>query len=413
MQPQYYIGIMSGTSMDGADAVLIQMQGKQWQRAVAHSFLPYSDGLRQELLALQNIGENELHRSNILAQTLSRLYAQTVQQLLAEQNLSAKDIAAIGCHGQTIRHAPEHGYSIQLVNLPLLAELTGIFTIGDFRSRDLACSGQGAPLVPAFHEALFQDANETRAVLNIGGISNISILPPDSPSFGFDTGPGNMLMDAWMQHIWQQPYDKNGEKAAQGEILPDLLASLLDHPYFSRSYPKSTGRELFSLSWLQGRLKGDEKPEDIMRTLVFYTAQTIFDATKQAAPAIHHLYICGGGIRNPILMQDLETLFSPDTKLYSTAKLHLDPQWVEACFDPLRVKMELGCAVQFGVGRKQGFQVLHQNRIADAAAADIKMMNRRGSLFGRIKNGLCSIKDQCAHDIFRLFITFQTALKPA
>ena len=249
--------------MDGADAVLIQMQGKQWQRAVAHSFLPYSDGLRQELLALQNIGENELHRSNILAQTLSRLYAQTVQQLLAEQNLSAKDIAAIGCHGQTIRHAPEHGYSIQLVNLPLLAELTGIFTIGDFRSRDLACSGQGAPLVPAFHEALFQDANETRAVLNIGGISNISILPPDTPSFGFDTGPGNMLMDAWMQHIWQQPYDKNGEKAAQGEVLPDLLASLLDHPYFSRSYPKSTGRELFSLSWLQGCLKGNEKTEDV------------------------------------------------------------------------------------------------------------------------------------------------------
>ena len=330
MQPQYYIGIMSGTSMDGADAVLIQMQGKQWQRAVAHSFLPYSDGLRQELLALQNIGENELHRSNILAQTLSRLYAQTVQQLLAEQNLSAKDIAAIGCHGQTIRHAPEHGYSIQLVNLPLLAELTGIFTIGDFRSRDLACSGQGAPLVPAFHEALFQDANETRAVLNIGGISNISILPPDNPSFGFDTGPGNMLMDAWMQHIWQQPYDKNGEKAAQGEILPDLLVSLLDHPYFSRPYPKSTGRELFSLSWLQGRLKGDEKPEDVIRTLVFYTAQTIFDATKQAAPEIHHLYICGGGIRNPVLMQDLETLFSPDTKLHSTAKLHLDPQWVEA-----------------------------------------------------------------------------------
>ena len=127
-----------------------------------------------------------------------------------------------------------------------------------------------------------------------------------------------------------KPYDKNGEKAAQGKILPDLLASLLDHPYFSRPYPKSTGRELFSLSWLQGRLKGNEKPEDVIRTLVFYTAQTIFDATKQAAPAIHHLYICGGGIRNPVLMQDLETLFSPDTKLHSTAKLHLDPQWVEA-----------------------------------------------------------------------------------
>ena len=331
MNTQLYIGIMSGTSMDGTDAVLIRMQGNQWQGALAHAFTPYSDDLRQELLNLQNIGDNELHRSNILSQTLSRLYAQTVHTLLSEQNLPAEAVTAIGCHGQTVRHAPEHGYSIQLADLPLLAELTGIFTIGDFRSRDLAAGGQGAPLVPAFHQALFQSDSETRVVLNIGGISNISILPNSSPAFGFDTGPGNMLMDAWMRHIWQLPYDQNGEKAAQGQVLPELFATLLDHPYFSLPHPKSTGRELFSLDWLQGRLKGGERPEDVLKTLLEYTAQTVFDAVVSTAPDVRNIYVCGGGIRNGALTASLNTLFAPkDIRLHSTAELGLDPQWVEA-----------------------------------------------------------------------------------
>ena len=196
MPTQHYIGIMSGTSMDGADAVLIAMQGTQWQRAIAHSFTPYPSSLKTELLALQNIGENELHRSQMLAQQLSQIYAQTVQQLLAQSQMQPENITAIGCHGQTIRHAPEHQYSIQLVNLPLLAERTGIFTIGDFRSRDLAAGGQGAPLVPAFHQALFAHPSETRVVLNIGGIANISVLTPQQPPIGFDTGAGKMLLDA-------------------------------------------------------------------------------------------------------------------------------------------------------------------------------------------------------------------------
>lgn len=331
MYNQYYIGIMSGTSMDGADAVLISMQGATWQAALAHSFLPFSDGLRQELLALQQIGGNELHRSILLGQTLSRLYAGLVRQLLGQTGLTAADITAIGCHGQTVRHAPAYGYSIQLADLPLLAELTGIFTVGDFRSRDLAAGGQGAPLVPAFHQALFRHTQETRVVLNIGGISNISVLPPQAPAFGFDTGPGNMLMDAWMQHIWQLPYDKNGEKAARGRLLPDLLAKLLDHPYFAQPHPKSTGRELFSLEWLRGRLKGGEAPEDVLQTLLRYTAQTIFDAILSAAPDVHNLYICGGGIQNAALMQALEKLAAPHRiALHSTAALNLDPQWVEA-----------------------------------------------------------------------------------
>lgn len=331
MSSQYYIGIMSGTSMDGADAVLIRMAQNRWQAAVSHAFTPFSDGLRRQLLALQDCGDNELHRSRLLSQTLSRLYADVVAKLLQNTGLSADDITAIGCHGQTVRHAPEHGYSVQLADLPLLAELTGIFTVGDFRSRDLAAGGQGAPLVPAFHEALFRHERETRVVLNIGGIANISVLPPDCAAFGFDTGPGNMLMDTWMQHIWQLPYDRNGEKAARGRLLPDLLADLLDHPYFTQPYPKSTGRELFSLDWLRGRLKGGEAPEDVLKTLLHYTAQTICEATLQAAPDVKNIYVCGGGIQNGALMYALSEWLKPrQIRLHSTAVLDLDPQWVEA-----------------------------------------------------------------------------------
>ncbi|OSI08656.1 anhydro-N-acetylmuramic acid kinase [Neisseria animaloris] len=331
MDSQLFIGIMSGTSMDGADAVLVRMAGNRWQAAEAHAFLPYSGRLKSDLLALQNTGHNELHRSMVLAQELSRLYADTVGRLLEEQNLKPEQIAAIGCHGQTVRHAPEAGYSIQLANLPLLAELSGIFTVGDFRSRDLAAGGQGAPLVPAFHHALFHSAGETRVVLNIGGISNVSVLPPQSPAFGFDTGPGNMLMDAWTQHVWQQPYDKSGEKAAQGKVLPELLDRLLAHPYFALPHPKSTGRELFSLEWLLPQLSDGLNPYDVLRTLLEYTAQSIADAVAVAAPEARNLYVCGGGIRNAALMESLTArLAARRTAVHSTSALNLDPQWVEA-----------------------------------------------------------------------------------
>ncbi|HEZ0570598.1 TPA: anhydro-N-acetylmuramic acid kinase [Neisseria meningitidis] len=330
METQLYIGIMSGTSMDGADAVLVRMDGGKWLGAEGHAFTPYPDRLRRQLLDLQDTGTDELHRSRILSQELSRLYAQTAAELLCSQNLAPSDITALGCHGQTVRHAPEHGYSVQLADLPLLAERTRIFTVGDFRSRDLAADGQGAPLVPAFHEALFRDNKETRAVLNIGGIANISVLPPDAPAFGFDTGPGNMLMDAWTQAHWQLPYDKNGEKAAQGNILPQLLDRLLAHPYFARPHPKSTGRELFALNWLETYLDGGENRYDVLRTLSRFTAQTVFDAVSHAAADARQMYICGGGIRNPVLMADLADCFGTRVSLHSTAELKLDPQWVEA-----------------------------------------------------------------------------------
>lgn len=317
--------------MDGVDAVAIRMHGTQWQGAFAHAFLPYSGSLKRDLLALQNVGENELHRSQILAIELANLYAEVVEKLLQTANLLPENIAAIGCHGQTVRHAPECGYSIQLANLPLLAEKTGIFTVGDFRSRDLAAGGQGAPLVPAFHKALFHNENETRVVLNIGGIANISVLPPCDDAFGFDTGAGNMLMDAWTQHIWQQAYDKNGALAEQGAVLPELLARLCSHKYFRQPYPKSTGRELFSLDWLQSQLSGSEKPHDVLRTLAQFSAKTIADAIFQAAPNAKNVFVCGGGIENSTLMACLTEEFAPkNITWHSTAALQLNPQWVEA-----------------------------------------------------------------------------------
>lgn len=329
--PQYYIGIMSGTSMDGADAVLIQMQGPKWQAALHHAFTPYSHKLKQALLDLQNPSGNELHRSMMLAKELSLLYAATVNRLLKLSRLTPQQITAIGCHGQTIRHAPESGYSIQLADLPLLAEKTGIFTVGDFRSRDLAAGGQGAPLVPAFHEALFKSDSETRVVLNIGGIANISVLPPKQPAFGFDTGPGNMLMDAWVETVWRQPYDANGEKAAAGTVLPNLLAKMLSNPYFRLPPPKSTGRELFSLPWLQTLLGGDENPHDVLRTLLEYTAQTVAQAIRQYAADARHIYVAGGGIRNTLLINVLQGhMQDSGARLHSTAELNLDPQWLEA-----------------------------------------------------------------------------------
>lgn len=323
----YYIGLMSGTSLDGVDAVLIRMQGATWQGALAHSYLPYPEDIKTAVLALQQHGHDELHLAALLAQRLSRLYAQTVLQLLAEQGLQAADIAAIGCHGQTIRHAPELGYSLQLADWSLLAELTGIDVVGDFRSRDLAAGGQGAPLVPAFHAALFAHPEETRVLANIGGISNISVLRPHEAILGFDTGPGNMLMDAWMQSHFGQPYDTDSRIAQQGQVLPDLLQALLNHPYFRMPAPKSTGRDLFSLSWLNTYLSGIEAPQDVLRTLLELTAVSL--STEIAVFAPKAVYVCGGGVYNPLLLERLPALL-PRSTWHSTTALNLDPQWVEA-----------------------------------------------------------------------------------
>lgn len=330
-QTRYYIGLMSGTSLDGIDAVIAKLIDTRFQAVCNHAFVPYPTELRQQLLALQIPAVDELNKAALLAQQLAKLNAQAVKAVLANSHLSAEDITALGCHGQTIRHVPDNHYSIQLINCALLAELSGITTIGDFRNQDLAAGGQGAPLVPAFHQAVFAHQQNSRVVLNLGGIANISVLQPHQAPFGFDTGPANMLMDAWVQQNWQKNYDVDGILASSGQILPKLLNNMLQHPYFSQPFPKSTGRDLFNLNWLNHYLSGDEKPVDVLRTLLQLTAQTVVEAIITAAPSVLSIYICGGGAHNTLLRQTLSQLLQKhNISLHLTDDLQLPAQLVEA-----------------------------------------------------------------------------------
>ena len=248
---------MSGTSLDGIDAALADLGGAQ-PKLLARHYQPFDDALRNELLALHQPGHNELHRTQLAGNQLARLYAATVNTLLSTANSSNTKIKASGCHGQTIRHRPEHGYTLQIGNAALLAELTGIAVVSDFRSRDIAAGGQGAPLVPAFHDKVMRHPDSHRVIVNIGGISNLTNLPPNASTSGFDCGPGNLLMDAWcMQHLGR-PYDDSGIWAASGKALPALLERMLDEPFFALPPPKSSGRDLFDMAWLRGKLQGGE-----------------------------------------------------------------------------------------------------------------------------------------------------------
>lgn len=324
-----YIGLMSGTSMDGIDAVWIRMNGMDWRGAHGHFFVPYDTDLRRQLLDLQNRGDNELHRAMTLSRQLAKLNAVAVNGLLQQEKLHYSDIMAIGAHGQTIRHNPAQHYTIQLLDAPLLAHLTGIDCIHDFRQRDLAANGQGAPLVPAFHQAVFGNGTP-RVIVNLGGIANISILSADGTVAGWDTGPANMLADAFIQQQLGVAYDKNGTLAASGSLLPDLLTQLLHHPYFAQTPPKSTGREDFPLTWLQGYLKGNEPVADVLHTLNILTAQTIVDAVLHHAPAAREVFVCGGGAYNSHLMTQLARLLGTHITLQTSNVLHLPVQWVEA-----------------------------------------------------------------------------------
>ena len=236
---------------------------------------------------------------------------------------------AIGCHGQTIRHRPEHGYTVQLGNAALLAELTGITVISDFRSRDIAAGGQGAPLVPAFHNKVLRHSGIHRVIVNIGGISNLTDLPPDLPTTGFDCGPGNLLMDAWcMQHL-SKSYDENGAWAATGKVLPALLAQMLNEPFFALPPPKSSGRDLFNMAWLQDKLQGDERAEDVQTTLLELTCRTIAQAIQQRSVDATEIYLCGGGARNQTLRDRLAALL-PDSSVQTTNVLGVDSDYLEA-----------------------------------------------------------------------------------
>jgi len=329
---EYYVGLMSGTSMDALDAVLVDFSTSPLQ-IIATLGHPLPGDLRQQLLALTSSGDNELERAAQADIRFARFSAETVMELLARTAIPSAAIQAIGSHGQTIRHGPnaDPAYTVQIGDGNTLAQLTGITTVADFRRRDMAAGGQGAPLVPAFHESCFRRDGVTRVILNIGGMANISILPasPQRPTTGFDTGPGNVLMDGWIRHCRGEAYDADGAWACSGRIHRALLDRLLADPYFALPPPKSTGREHFNLDWLQSQLPADTAEADIQATLCELTACSIAQAVEQYAPDCSELLVCGGGADNGYLMQRLATLL-PACTVATTARYKLEPRWVEA-----------------------------------------------------------------------------------
>lgn len=323
---QHYVGLMSGTSLDGVDAALVSFE--EHRCAVLRTFYqPYSEQLRQSLLALHEPAANELEQSQLISNELARLYAETVMKLLGETPSVMP--TAIGCHGQTIRHHPELGFSIQLNNPALLAELTHIPVVSDFRSRDIAAGGQGAPLVPAFHQALFGSSDISRVIVNIGGISNLTFLPLNGTVIGFDCGPGNLLMDAWCQRHTGRSYDKNGDWARGGNIIYPLLEKFLAHAFFDLPPPKSTGRDTFNMRWLEQQLLPNLSPQDVQATLTELSAHCIADAVINYCIDAREIYLCGGGAHNHLLAERLKTLL-PGLPITQTDALGIPADWVEA-----------------------------------------------------------------------------------
>ncbi|MCX7165463.1 MAG: anhydro-N-acetylmuramic acid kinase [Rhodocyclales bacterium] len=322
------VGLMSGTSLDGVDAVLVDFS-EHPPRTLATFWSPYSTHIREQVLQLQSAQHDEIRSATLLANDLARCYAEAVRQVLAKAGADATGIAAIGCHGQTIRHQPAAGYSVQLNNPALLAELLRIAVVADFRSRDIAAGGQGAPLVPAFHAAVFGDPARHRVILNIGGIANLTDLNPGKPVRGFDCGPGNLLLDAWIEHHKGLHYDEAGLWARQGRVLPALLDSLLADAFFGTSPPKSCGRDEFNLPWLEGHLAGSERPEDVQATLLELTTRSATQAIACWCGKPDELFVCGGGARNLALMDNLQRRL-PDCRVASTDSLGQPADWVEA-----------------------------------------------------------------------------------
>lgn len=329
-----HIGLMSGTSMDGVDGVVADF-ASGGVRVLRHASAPFPDALRAELMALNASGPDELHRAWLAGNALMRVYADVVRALLAQTGLPAASIQSLGAHGQTVRHRPGQfdgtGYTIQLAQPALLAELTGIRVVADFRSRDVAAGGQGAPLAPFFHQAVFGRRGGTVGVLNVGGISNLTVLRADGGMQGFDCGPGNALMDAWCFQHTGRPYDDGGRWAAGGRVLPDLLASMLAEPYFALPPPKSTGRDLFNAAWLGAHLRGftSAAPADVQATLTELTARACAADAQRHAAGLQRLVVCGGGALNDHLMARLQALL-PQARVLASTDAGLPPQQVEA-----------------------------------------------------------------------------------
>ncbi|CAJ1876687.1 Anhydro-N-acetylmuramic acid kinase [Aeromonas salmonicida] len=332
-----YIGLMSGTSMDGIDAVLVMMDGDELrvEAALCH---PWPADMAHALHALCTPGDNEIDRLGVADHQVAQEFAAATHALLAKAGLTPAAIRAIGSHGQTIRHRPQLRFTLQIGNAALLAALTGIDVIADFRTMDMALGGQGAPLVPAFHQALFAKPGVLRVVLNLGGIANISVLPGNAGGvYGFDTGPANTLLDGWYRR--HQPhggsYDAGGKWAASGHLIPALLEKLLAHPYFAAPWPKSTGREMFTLDWLDGELAGSTyAPVDVQRTLQALTCHSIARQlpVPPESPGINQpkteLFVCGGGAHNGPLLAELANLL-PGWRIASTTELGIAPDWME------------------------------------------------------------------------------------
>lgn len=340
MKSTLFIGLMSGTSLDGVDAVVIDTASAL--RQIGEHFLPYPTDIKEKILKLQHPAANELETAALLSNELACLYAQAVKELLNKYQLKPSQIQAIGCHGQTIRHQPQFngalGFSLQIGNAALLSEKTKITVVSDFRSRDIAAGGQGAPLVPAFHDAVFSSETINRAIINIGGIANITYLPRKNDKekhiIGFDSGPGNMLIDAWTKIHTGKDYDENGQWAASGQCIKPLLDKLLFTDFFQLHPPKSTGRDLFHLAWLKSQLLNIQyAPEDVATTLINLTAETILDAIRNYCGQVEELYLCGGGAHNHYLSETIKCLAvkkGMNVALFKTDALNICADWVES-----------------------------------------------------------------------------------
>jgi anhydro-N-acetylmuramic acid kinase len=314
---------MSGTSLDGVDAALASFDGAP--RLVESHFVEYPSALREALLEA-HAPATTIDEAARLANEVTGLYARAVNELVSRSGIRP---VAVGCHGQTVRHEPRKGYTVQLVNGALLAEKTGLTAIVDFRSRDVAAGGQGAPLVPAFHAACFRAPDRARVVLNLGGIANVTYLPVTGPVLGFDTGPANILLDVIAQARLRQVRDEGGAVAASGRVIADALEAMIKEPYLAEAPPKSTGRDRFNADWLlQFRLERFSDA-DVLATLAEFTARTVSDAVARHCPGTTELYACGGGVHNADLMARLGRLLAP-VKTATTASLGVDPDWVEA-----------------------------------------------------------------------------------
>ena len=329
----HYIGLMSGTSTDAVDAVLVALPANGPLKLLASHSHPIPEPTKQTIHSLALPGPDEIDRLGALHTELGELFSAAALAVLRAGKRTAKDVRAIGSHGQTLRHRPTGAFpfSLQIGNPSVIAERTGITTVADFRARDIAAGGQGAPLVPAFHQYLFHSRERSRAIVNIGGIANVTYLPADNaqPVRGFDTGPGNTLLDAWARQHLGKTHDENGQWSGGGHPSDVFLEELLADPYFAALPPKSTGREHFHSGWLTQKIPAGLRPQDVQATLAELTARSIADAIRRFLPACDEVFVCGGGVHNRDLMERLRARLKP-LPLATTDALGLEPDWVEA-----------------------------------------------------------------------------------